>query len=146
MAGKAKYAEKLAKHLDADIDAACMINKAGATAIVAATGVVGMAVDAAVRRGPKGDEIKVVRTGWLAVGPDSFALVNGDNVLGNPKGEPYASIQFADVDSVAIKQGKITARADVLLSDGRGFAFETKRRGVNEANPEVLALLAERCR
>jgi hypothetical protein len=146
VAGKAKYAEKLTKHLGAPIDAACMINKPGATTTMAVGGVLGMAASAAVTRRGNGHEIKVVSNGWLAVGPRSFALVRGDKLLGNPKGEPFAEIAYADVAGVEIKQGKLTTRASVSLVDGRDFAFETKRIGANKANPEVLELLAERCR
>jgi hypothetical protein len=113
---------------------------------MAIAGIAGMAAGAALSRRATGDEIKVLGNGWLAVGPDSFSLVNGDKLLGNPKGKPYADIAYVDVERIAVKQGKITARADVELVDGRAFAFETKRKGTNKANPEVLDLLAERCR
>ncbi|MCW3065289.1 MAG: hypothetical protein JWN32_2461 [Solirubrobacterales bacterium] len=146
MAGKAKYAEKLAKHLDAPIDGACAINKPGSTATMAVGGVLGMAASAAATRRAGADEIKVVSNGWLAVGPRSFALVRGDKLMGNPKGEPFADIAYTDVAGVDIKQGRITVRASVSLLDGRSFAFETKSKGANKGNPEVLELLAERCR
>jgi hypothetical protein len=84
-------------------------------------------------------------SGWLAVCPGWFALVNGDEFLGNPKGDAYAEIPFASVEHVEIEQGRLTTRATVSLLDGRGFAFDTKRTGPNRTNPEVLELLAERC-
>jgi hypothetical protein len=145
VAGKPAHANKLSRHLGEEIDGACMINKAGATAAMAIGGVVGMAATAALRRRPQGDEIKVTGNGWLAVGRTGFALVAGDKLLGNPKGEPIAQVAFADVEAVHVKQGKVTARADVTLADGRSFAFETKRKGPNKGNPAVLALLAARC-
>jgi hypothetical protein len=74
------------------------------------------------------------------------ALVNGDAFLGRPKGEPIAQIRYAEVAGVELKQGKITLRADVTLDDGRTVAFEAKRMGANKGNPDVFALLAERCR
>jgi hypothetical protein len=146
MPGKASHAQKLAKHLDAPIDAACMINKAGATATMAVGGVLGLAASAVATRKPGAEEIKVVTNGWLAVGPQAFALVKGDKFLGNPKGPAFAEIPYADVATVELKQGRLTTRADVGLLDGRSFAFETKRMGANKGNPEVLGLLAERSR
>ncbi|HUO69351.1 MAG TPA: hypothetical protein VMU39_01130 [Solirubrobacteraceae bacterium] len=146
MAGKTNHAQKLSAHLGTPIDAACVINKPGATATVVVAGVVGMAASAtATRRGADG-EIKVITNGWLAVGPRSFALVKGDKFLGNPKGEPFAEIDYTDVASVSLKPGRLTVRADVALTDGRSFAFETNTRGANKRNPEVLELFAERCR
>ncbi len=146
MAGKDNHAQKLSNHLGTAIDAACMINKPGATATVAVAGVVGMAASAVATRKAATDEIKVVTNGWLALGPRSFALVKGDKFLGNPKGEPFAQIDYADVQSVSLKPGRMTVRATIELSDGRSFAFETNTRGANKLNPEVLELLAERCR
>ena len=145
MAGKATHAQKLAAHLDRPIDAACMINKPGATATVAVAGVVGIAANAALTKRAAADEIKVITNGWLAVGPRSFALVKGDKFLGKPKGAPFAEIDFDDVASVELRDGRFTVRAHVTLADGRSFAFETNRKGANKANPEVLHLLAGRC-
>jgi hypothetical protein len=145
MAGKASHASKLADHLSCPVDAACMINKPGATATLAIGGFVGVAASAAATRRPTGAEIKVMTNGWLAVCPGWFALVNGDKLLGNPKGDPYAEIPFASVEHVEIEQGTLITRATVSLLDGRTFAFETKRKGPNKTNPEVLELLAERC-
>lgn len=145
MPGKTKYAAKLSTHLDRPIDAACLINRAGATATMAAVGIAGVAARAVVTRAAAPEEIKVQRTGWLAIGSESFWLVDADKLLGNPKGEPYAEVDFDDVSRVELKQGRITWRATVSLVDGRTFGFETKNRGANKANPEVLELLAERC-
>jgi hypothetical protein len=146
MAGKASHAEKLSNHLGTEIDAACMINKPGATATLAVGGLVGMAASAAATKKATNGEIKVVTNGWLAVAPTWFALVGGDKFLGNPKGEPYAQIRFDDVQSVSLKPGRLTLRADIVLRDGRSFAFETKTKGANKGNPEVLELLASRYR
>jgi hypothetical protein len=145
MAGKASHAQRLAAHLGSPVDAACMINKPGAAATVALAGVAGMAASAALAKRAAADEIKVVTNGWLAVGPTSLALVKGDKFLGKPKGDPFAEIDYAEVERVELKDGKFTVRADVTLIDGRSFAFETNRKGTNKANPEVLQLLAERC-
>ncbi len=145
MAGKSAHAQKLSNHLGTPIEAACMINKPGATATMAVGGVVGLAAGAVATRKAATDEIKVVTNGWLAVGPRSFALVKGDKFLGNPKGEPFAQVDYDDVASVSLKPGRLTLRADVALADGRAFAFEAKTKGANKGNREVLELLASRC-
>jgi hypothetical protein len=145
MAGKAKHAEQLANHLNAPIDAACLINKTGSTATMAIAGVAGAAAKAAMDRRGRGEELRFDKNGWLALGVDWFALVYGDSFLGRPKGEPIATIRYADVAGVELKQGKLTMRADVALLEGRSVAFETKRMGANKGNPDVFALLATRC-
>jgi hypothetical protein len=144
MAGKPKHAELLSKHLNAPVDAACMINKTGAAATMAIGGLVGTAAKSALSR-DKDEELRVDTNGWIALGPESFTLVKGDKFLGRPKGDPIAQIAYTDVAGVELKQGKITLRADVALADGRAFAFETNRKGANKTNPEVLELLAGRC-
>jgi hypothetical protein len=144
MAGKSKHAELLAKHLNAPVDAACMINKTGAAATMAIGGLVGTAARSAMGR-KDGEELRVDTNGWIALGPDAFTLVKGDKFMGRPKGDPVAQVAYADVAGVELKQGKITVRADVTLADGRAVAFETNRKGANKANPEVFELLAQRC-
>jgi hypothetical protein len=146
MAGKPSHAEKLERHLDRAVDAACMINKPGATATLAVGGFVGVAASAVATKRPEAEEIKVVTNGWLAVCPSSFVLMRGDKLMGNPKGEPFAEVRFDDVESVEIEQKSLTTRATVYLYDGRSLGFETKRKGTNKTNPEVLELLAARCR
>jgi hypothetical protein len=145
MAGKPKHAQQLSKHLDAPIDAACLIDKTGSTKTMAIGGVVGAAAKSAMDKRGRGEELRVDKNGWLALGPDAFALVYGDAFLGRPKGEPIAQIRYAEVATVELKQGKLTLRADVTLDDGRTVAFETKRMGANKGNPDVFALLATRC-
>jgi hypothetical protein len=145
MAGKNKHAELLAKHLNAPVDAACMINKTGAAATMAIGGLVGTAAKSAIDRRKDGEELRVDTNGWIALEPDAFTLVKGDKFLGRPKGDPVARIAYADVAGVELKQGKITMRADVTLADGRVVAFETNRKGANKGNPEVFELLAGRC-
>ena len=146
MAGKSKHAQQLSKHLNAPVDAACMIDKPGSSKTMAIGGVVGSAAKSAFDKRRAGEELRVEKNGWLAVGPDAFALVHGDAFLGRPKGEPIAQIPYAEVARVELKPGKITLRADVTLDDGRTVAFETKRMGANKGNPDVFALLADRCR
>jgi hypothetical protein len=152
VAGKAKYADRLSKHLGTQVDGACGIAKPGSTMNGALTvgvgGAVGAAASVAVasRKGsaPDGD-IAVKRNSILAVEPDCFDLVGIDNLLGRPKGEPFARVPYADVAALTLTEGKITTRVDVALTDGRAFAFESKRLGQNKPNREVLELLRQRC-
>jgi hypothetical protein len=146
MAGKAGHAQKLSRHLGTPVEAACMINKPGATATLTVGGFAAVAASAVATKRPQAEEIKVVTNGWLAVCQGWLALVKGDKFMGNPKGDPFAEIRFEDVDTVEIEQKALTTRATVVLYDGRTFAFETKRKGANKSNPEVLELLAARCR
>jgi hypothetical protein len=145
MAGKPKHAQLLSKHLNAPVDAACMINKTGSAATMAIGGLVGTAAKAALDRRKAADELRVERNGWLAVGPEAFTIVCGDKFLGRPKGDPIAQIPYTDVAAVELKRGKVTTRADVTLGDGRAFAFETNRKGANKTNPEVFELLVRHC-
>jgi hypothetical protein len=151
MAGKAKYADQMSKHLGTQVDGACGIAKPGSTMTGALTVGVGGAVGAAAaaaagsRGGPApAGDIAVTRNSILALEPDCFDLVGIDALLGRPKGEPYAKVPYADVAEVALSEGKITTRVDVALTDGRTFAFESKRLGANKPNREVLELLRQR--
>jgi hypothetical protein len=152
MAGKAKYADRMSKHLGTQVDGACGIAKPGSTMTGALSAGVGGAVGAAAAaaassRGgsaPAGD-VAVKGNSILALEPDCFDLVGIDLLLGRPKGEPYAKIPYADVATLTLTDGKITTRVDVALTDGRAFAFESKRLGANKSNTEVLALLRDRC-
>lgn len=147
MAGKEKFAKRLAELLGAPVEAACPVVKPGSTMATAMTAGVGGAVGAAAatvasQRGGTGGEIAVTGTSWLGVGPDRLTLNKGDMLLGRPKGEPYAVVPYADIAGVTLTEGKITLRADVALHDGRTFAFEAKRIGpANKPNVEVLELL-----
>lgn len=150
MAGKAKYAEKLAKHLGTEIDSACAVARPGSTAAGAVTAGVGGAVGAAAataasQRAAGKEDIKIASNAWLGLGAESFVFVKGDIWLGRPKGDPIATVPYADVAAVELKEGKITTRADVALHDGRAFAFESKRIGANKPNVEVLEELQRRC-
>ncbi len=150
MAGKAKYAEKLSKHLNSPVEAACVVSRPGSTTATAVTAGIGGAVGAAAataasRRADTGADIAVDGNVALALGPDGFSLVKLDIWLGRPKGEAYAHVPYADVDRMDLKEGKITVRADLALNDGRNVAFEAKRLAANRPNVEVLELLASRC-
>lgn len=152
MAGKAKYAAQMAKHFGTAVDGACGIAKPGSTMTGALSAGVGGAVGAAAATvassrggGPGVGEIAVTQNSILALEPDCFDLVGIDLLMGKPKGDPYAKVPYADVAELALKEGKTTTRVDVVLRDGRAFAFESKRLGATKPNVEVLALLNERC-
>jgi hypothetical protein len=148
MAGKEKYAQRLAKHLGTQVDAACAVSKPGNTATLAIGGALGAAAAAARagRAGESGGEITVGSISWLGLGPDGFTLTKGDMLMGKPKGEPFAQVPYSDVSAVELTEGKLTMRTDVVLNDGRAFAFESKRIGpANKPNVEVLELFKQRC-
>jgi hypothetical protein len=152
MAGKAKYADRMSKHLGTQVDAACGIAKPGSTMTGALSAGVGGAVGAAAaaaagkRGGPApAGEVAVKGNSILALEPECFDLVGIDALMGKPKGPPYAQIPYAEVAELALNEGKITTRVDVALNDGRTFSFESKRLGANKPNTEVLALLRDRC-
>lgn len=119
VAGQAKYAHRLANHLDSPIDAACMVG------IDDAAGFDG--------------------TGWLAVGPDAFVLVGGDAWMGRPRGVPIATVPYAEVTGVDLTPGACTTRADVELVDRRTVAFDVRRGAAGTQDLEVLELLVRRC-
>jgi hypothetical protein len=152
MAGKAKYAEKMAKHLGTPVDAACGVAKPGSTMAGAMTIGVGGAVGAVAATaassragGAVGSDIAITKNCILALEPESFDFVGIDLLLGRPKGEPFAHVAYADVAEVTLTKAKITMRVDVALNDGRAFSFESKRMGQNKPNLEVLELLQQRC-
>jgi hypothetical protein len=150
MSGKSKHAERLAKHLNEPVDAACAVSRPGSAAGQVAGGVGGLAGVAAsgglrVKGKAVGNDINVGTISWLGLGPTGFTLTKGDNVFGKPKGEPFERLAYSEVASVTLTAGKITIRADVVLGDGRTFALETKNRGpVNKPNVEVLELFRDR--
>lgn len=126
MAGQMRYAHRLANHLEAPVDAACMISEPdGADASAA--------------------EIRVDGTGWLAVGRDAFALLEGDAWMGRPRGRPIAVIPYDEVVTVAVTRRTTTARADLELRDHRTVTFETRCVASDLASLEVLELLSRRC-
>lgn len=147
MAGKQKFAERLAKLHGTPVEGACLVVKPGSTMATAMTAGVGGAVGAAAatassQRAGDGGEIAVQGTSWLGVGPDRLTLTKGDMLMGRPKGDAYADVPYDEIDAITLTEGRITLRADVVLKDGRAFAFETKRIGpANKPNVEVLELL-----
>jgi len=143
--GKKKFAEQMAKHLNEPIEAACPITRPGGTARQIG-GTVGGAVGATLSAGStdSASAVQVGQFGWLGLGPDAFGLTNS-SFMGKPTGEPLAWVAYADVQRVAVTEGKITLRVDLDLHDGRSIAFEAKRHGQNKPNVEVLELLRQRC-
>jgi hypothetical protein len=143
--GKAKFAERMAKHLDEPIEAACPITRPGGTATQIA-GSVGGAVGAVIAGTSKTAEsdVQIGQFGWLGLGPDHLAITKS-SAMGEPTGEPLARIAYADVTGASVTEGKLTARVDLDLRDGRHVAFEAKRLGQNKPSADVIELLRQRC-
>jgi len=145
MAGKAKFAKRMANYLNEPIDAACPITRPGGTARQiggAVGGVAGAALSSAGTN--KASDVKVGQFGWLGVGAEHFALAKS-SFMSRPTGEPLARIAYADVAHASVTEGKLTLRVDLDLDDGRHVAFEAKRQGQNRPNVEVVELLRVRC-
>jgi hypothetical protein len=146
-AGSSKKAERLAKHLDEQIDAACSISPPGATnAQIGANvgGLIGAGIGA--KRKPAAQAtIQLGRFAWLGLGPDELVVTGADAMLGKPKGDAIVRSRYAYTEAQITKL-KFTLRADVTVEDGESFTFEVKRVGpANKASVEVVELLAARC-
>jgi hypothetical protein len=146
-AGSSKKAERLAKHLNEQIDAACSISPPGSTnAQIGANvgGLIGAGIGA--KRKPAAQAtIELGRFAWLGLGPDELVVTGADAMLGKPKGEAIVRSRYADTQAQITKL-KFTLRADVTVADGESFAFEVKRVGpANKASVEVVEMLAARC-
>lgn len=144
MAGKDKYAQRMADHLGEPVDAACPITRTGGTmAQIGGTvgGVVGAGIGSTARSAPS--DVEIGQFGWLGVGPTRFTLCKA-SMTGKPTGDPLAQVDYADVTAVTLTEGKITLRADLDLADGRHVAFEIKRQGANKASVPVVELLRDR--
>ncbi len=145
MAGKSKFADQMAKHLNEPIEAACPITKAGGTGAQIAGGVGGAvgAVIAGAAKGGTGD-VEIGQFAWLGLGPSRFAITKS-SLMGKPTGDPLARVAYADVTEAAVTEAKLTLRVDLNLADGRHVVFEAKRHGQNKPNAEVIGLLEQRC-
>jgi hypothetical protein len=145
MAGKAKFAERMAKYLNEPIEAACPITRTGGTKAQIA-GSVGGAVGAVIAsKGKSRDsDVAIGQYGWLGLGADGFALAKA-SFTGKPTGDPLARVAYTDVADATLTEGKLTLRADLDLHDGRHIAFEAKRQGQNKPSVEVLELLRDLC-
>ena len=145
MAGKAKYAERMARHLDEPIEEACPItHPGGTTAQIGGTvgGAVGAGISGAAKNRPS--DVPIGQFGWLGLGPEQLSLTNS-SFLGKPTGDPLAQIAYREVTEAVITDGKLTMRVDLDLSDGRHIAFEAKRQGQNKPNAAVIESLRNRC-
>jgi hypothetical protein len=145
MAGKAKFAEQMAKHLGEPIEAACPITRpGGTTAQIGGTvgGVAGVAIASAGKS--KGSDVQIGQFAWLGLGPDHFVITQS-SMMGKPKGDPLARVAYAEVAQADITEGKLTLKVALDLRDGRHIAFEAKRQGQNKPSVEVLELLRSRC-
>lgn len=116
MAGKDKYAKRMADHLGEAVDAACPITRTGGTMTqIGGTvgGVVGAGFGATARSAPS--DVEIGQFGWLGVGPTRFTLTKA-SAMGKPTGEPLAQVDYTDVTAVSLTEGKITLRADLDLA------------------------------
>jgi len=142
--GKAKFAARMASHLNEQIDAACPITRAGGTARQIG-GSLGGAAGALIasRDGSNNSDIQIGQFAWLGVGPTHLVITKA-SAMGNPTGDPLARIAYSELAAADFTEGKVTVRVDLDLHDGRHLAFEAKRHGQNKPNVEVLNLLAGR--
>lgn len=145
MTGKAKFADRMAKHLNEPIEAACPISRPGGTTAQIAGGV-GGAVGAVIAGSSKntGSDVEIGQFGWLGVGPEHLTITKS-SLMGKPTGDPLARVAYTEVTDAAVTEGKLTLRVDLQLQDGRHVAFEAKRIGQNKPNVEVIELLRQRC-
>lgn len=145
MAGKSKYAERMASQVGEPIDAACPITHAGGTA-----GRIGGAVGGAVGAGIAGSgragqtDIDIPPFAWLGLGTERFTLTKA-SAMGKPTGDPLAQIAYREVTGIQLTSGKASMQADLDLADGRHLAFEIQSRGTGKPSIGVLELLQERC-
>ena len=144
MAGKAKYAERMASHLGEPIEEACPITRPGGTTAQIG-GTVGGAVGAGISGGAtsRPSDVEIGQFGWLGLGPEHFTLTNS-SFTGKPTGDPLARVAYGDVTQATVTDGKITLRVDLDLQDGRHIAFEVKRHGANKPNVAVVESLRSR--
>jgi hypothetical protein len=145
VAGKSKFAERMANHLNEPIDSACPITRPGGTAAQIGGSVGGLA-GAAISSGskPRDSDVPIGQFAWLGLGADHFAITNA-NFMGKPTGDALARVAYADVAAASMTDAKLTVRVDLDLNDGRHIAFESKRHGQNKPNAEVIELLRTRC-
>ena len=143
--GNAKFAKRMADHLNEQIVAACPITRPGGTARQIGGAVGGIAAVAiASKASNKDNDVEIGNFAWLGLGPDHFAITKA-SMMGKPTGDPLARVAYADVANAELTEGKITLRVDLDLRDGRHVAFEAKRHGQGKPSVDVLELLRARC-
>ena len=145
MVGTSKYADRMGKHLNEQVEAACPITRPGGTAGQIGAGV-GGAVGAAISTGSgkTASDVAIPQFAWLGLGPQRFSITKA-SMMGKPTGDPLAQAAYGDVTLAAVTEGKLTLRVDLDLADGRHIAFETKRLGANKPSVDVIELLRSRC-
>lgn len=143
MAGKGKYADRMAKHLGEAIDSACPITNSANAQIGASVGGVVGALLPGKGAGTVSD-VDVGQFAWLGLGPTHFAIAKA-SAMGKPTGEPLVRAAYADVADIEISEAKLSLRCELGLRDGPAVVFEAKRQGANRANAEVVAELQQRC-
>jgi hypothetical protein len=145
MTGNSKYADRMGKLLNEQIEAACPITRAGGTAGQIGTNV-GGAVGAAISTGSgkQTSDVAIPQYAWLGVGPQRFTITKA-SMMGKPTGDPLAQAAYSDVTQALVTEGKLTLRVDLDLRDGSHLVFETKRLGANKPSVEVIELLRSRC-
>jgi hypothetical protein len=142
VAGKSKYADRMANHLGEPIDSACPITRSANAQIGLS---VGGAVGAAMGGGGKVEsDIPIGQFGWLGLGPERFAITNA-SFSGKPTGDPLLLAAYADVAAIDVTLNKLSVRTELGMKDGRTVVFEAKRQGANRANADVVAELKDRC-
>src|SRR4051794_26160310 len=145
MTGNAKYADRMGKHLNEQIDGACPISRAGGT-----TGQIGSTVGGAVGAaistggGSRSSDVEIGQYGWLGIGPDRLSITKA-SMMGKPTGDPLAQVSYRDVTQAVVTEQKLSLRVDLDLADGRHVVFETKRLGANKPSVDVIELLRSRC-
>ena len=142
MAGKEKYAQRMAKHLGSPIDAACPITSSANAQMGASVGGVVGAIMAGKGGGTPSD-VEIGQFAWLGLGPDTFSITNA-SFSGKPAGEPLVTAAYRDIAAIEVTESKLSLRAEVGLADGRVVVFEAKRQGANKANADVVAELQRR--
>jgi hypothetical protein len=146
VAGRSKFADRMAKHLGEPIDSACPItNSAGGQMGASVGGVVGGVVSGVVggKGGAAASDIQIGQFAWLGLGPERFAITNS-SFSGKPTGDPLLVAAYGDVAAMDVTLNKLSLRAELGLTDGRTVVFEAKRQGTNKANAEVVAELKDR--
>lgn len=145
MVGNSKYADRMGKHLNEEIEAACPISRAGGTAGQIGTSV-GGAVGAAISTGSgkQTSDVAIPQYAWLGLGAQRFSITKA-SMMGKPTGDPLAQVAYGDVAQVVVTEGKLTLRVDLDVNDGRHLTFETKRLGANKPSADVIELLRTRC-
>jgi len=147
MAGKAKHAKNMEKHLGEPVDSACPISHpGGTTAKIAGNvgGAVGAAISSVGGASVRDSDVPIGRFGWLGLSGDHFTLTNA-SAMGKPTGDPLARVGYAEVAACGLTQGKLTTRVDLDLTDGRHVAFEIQKSGTGKPSIEVVDQLAARC-